>query len=377
MQTVIVLGASARAAAFSIRRAGYQPHAIDSFADRDLAAICTAVKIRRYPHEFLGSLAAAPHAPWLYTGGLENHPRLVDQLAELRPLLGNRGDVLRRARDPQRLAVAVKDAGCSLPLLGATSGMRSSARAQWLVKPRRSSGGLAIRFASEKEIAKPPRGTYVQQFIGGEAASAVFVAAANRAVLLGVTRQLVGRDFGHDRPFLYVGSIGPLVLRASEAVKLNRLGQVLAERFGLVGLFNVDFVRTVDGLWPVEVNPRYSASIEVLERALDRRFIEWHVEASKRNTLPSAAPAINGHYSGKATVYARQKGRITGDFEELVRKWNLRGGPPGIADIPRAGECFAPGQPVVTVLYDGSSMDEVDAELRWRVAAVESTLEAI
>src|SRR6478609_7195881 len=104
MQTLIVLGASARAAAFSIRRAGYQPYAIDLFADRDLAAICPAVKIQRYPHDFFVSLAAAPQAPWIYTGGLENYPRLVDRLADVRPLLGNPGGVLRSVRDPRLFA---------------------------------------------------------------------------------------------------------------------------------------------------------------------------------------------------------------------------------------------------------------------------------
>src|SRR5437588_46110 len=102
MRSLIVLGASARAAAFSARRAGFEPYAIDLFADRDLAAICPSVKIRRYPHDFLVALAAAPQAPWIYTGGLENFPRLVDRLADVRPLLGNSGHVLRRVRDPQR-----------------------------------------------------------------------------------------------------------------------------------------------------------------------------------------------------------------------------------------------------------------------------------
>jgi len=375
MQTLIVLGASARAAAFSIRRAGYQPYSIDLFTDRDLAAICPAVKIQRYPHDFLESLAAAPNAPWIYTGGLENYPRLVDRLAAIRPLLGNRGDVSWHVRDPRLLTEPARDAGCSAPGMGGAAGSSSNAQPQWLVKPRRSSGGLAVRFACGEEIARPPRGTYLQQFIEGESASAVFVATSGRAVLLGMTRQLLGRDFGHDRPFIYVGSIGPLRLGDAEFKKLDRLGHVLAERFGLVGLFNVDFVRTTGGLWPVEVNPRYSASIEVLERISDRRFIEVHIDACERNALPVPARAMNNQFSGKATVYARQHGRITGELEELVGKLNLPGQRPGIADIPRAGERFVAGQPVVTVLCDGSSMDAVDAELRRRVAAVESKLE--
>ena len=186
MQTLIVLGASARAAAFSIWRAGYQPYAIDLFADRDLAAICPAVKIQRYPHDFLESLAAAPNAPWIYTGGLENYPRLVDRLAEVRPLLGNPGDVLRPIRDPRQLAEAARDAGCVAPEMGGTAGSSSSADMQWLVKPMRSSGGIAIRFATATEQSRPPPGTYLQQIVEGASASAVFIAASGRAGLLGM-----------------------------------------------------------------------------------------------------------------------------------------------------------------------------------------------
>src|SRR5262245_55333161 len=85
-RTLILLGASVRAAAFSATRAGFRPYAIDRFADRDLAALGPAVKIVRYPTDFLSAIEAAPSAPWVYTGGLENHPRLVDRLARLRPL---------------------------------------------------------------------------------------------------------------------------------------------------------------------------------------------------------------------------------------------------------------------------------------------------
>ena len=56
------------------------------------------------------------------------------------------------------------------------------------------------------------------------------------------------------RPFLYVGSLGPLPLHEAELSRLYSLGNVLAEHH-LVGLFNVDFVRNDDGLWPVEVTP--------------------------------------------------------------------------------------------------------------------------
>ena len=115
MRPLILLGASVRAAAYSALRADYTPYGIDLFADRDLAALGPAVKVASFPSEFLTALATAPQATWLYTGGLENYPRLVDRLADIRPLFGNPGHVLRQVRDPQRLMAAAIEAGCRFP----------------------------------------------------------------------------------------------------------------------------------------------------------------------------------------------------------------------------------------------------------------------
>ena len=48
---------------------------------------------------------------------------------------------------------------------------------------------------------------------------------------------------------------------------LQQLGLDLARGCGLRGLFGVDFVLSEGVPWPVEINPRYTASVEVLEYA--------------------------------------------------------------------------------------------------------------
>jgi predicted ATP-grasp superfamily ATP-dependent carboligase len=367
MRKLTILGASVRAAAQAALRAGFAPYAIDLFADRDLAATCPSVRIGRYPQDFLTALAAAPDGPWMYTGGLENFPQLVDRLAEIRPLLGNRGDVLRAVRDPSRLARAVRSAGIPFP----ETPIRSAAET-WLIKPRRSSGGHRIRFALPEELLQPPRGTYLQRYVEGEASSAVFIAAGGRAILLGVSRQLLGRDFGLDAPFLYVGSIAPLLLRPDERAKLEMLANTLAATFGLTGLFNVDFVRTADDLWPVEVNPRYSASVEILERITAMNFVALHVAAFENRSLPACITASPRSFAGKAVVYARRSGVTPPALDELVNRWNQTASPPLIADLSHVGEPIRAGQPVVTVFAEGTA--DAEASLRSRVAQVQQAL---
>ena len=125
---------------------------------------------------------------------------------------------------------------------------------------------------------------YFQRFIEGPSFSAIYAAVEGRAELLGVTRQLVGTT---GSPFAYRGSIGPISLSSRPTGMLSELGWVLASSFPLIGLFGVDFILRDDDIWPVEVNPRYTASVEVLELALGRSLLAEHL-----------APGACGHRAG-------------------------------------------------------------------------------
>ena len=104
--SLLIVGASARSAAYSTRRAGGRPSCVDLFADRDLAAICPAARLapRDYPDGLARLAAEAPASPWMYTGALENHPELVDRIAAVATALGQRRLDLCAVRDP--IAVA-------------------------------------------------------------------------------------------------------------------------------------------------------------------------------------------------------------------------------------------------------------------------------
>jgi predicted ATP-grasp superfamily ATP-dependent carboligase len=367
MQSLTVLGYSVRALANSAARAGFAPYAIDAFADRDLVATCPTTKIERYPRDLPRALAAAPSGPWMYTGGLENHPALLDHLAQIRPLWGDPASVVRSIRRPAALAQVAQAAGCRFPQLNPPKGLA-------LVKPRRGSGGAEIRFANDQDYKKSPRGCCLQQYVSGQPASAVFVAAGGRALLLGATQQLIGADFNLARPFLYAGSVGPLDLTADITSALHRLGSILALEFNLHGLFNADFVISDGELWLLEVNPRYSASIEVLERASCSSFVALHADACNRGELPNDPPAVSGRYFGKAIVYAEHPGVVPAAFDDLAQTWLKTDVSPGLADIPHVGEKLTAGQPVVTVLASSHSPAAALTTLQHRVIQVQKLL---
>src|SRR5262245_22640430 len=115
IRKLAIVGASARAAAFSALRADYEVVAADLFADVDLRRSCRAGRVNRYPEGLEDWLEKTACDGWMYTGALENHPRLVQRMAAIRPLLGNDLEALAAVRDPLRLQEVFGEVGVSFP----------------------------------------------------------------------------------------------------------------------------------------------------------------------------------------------------------------------------------------------------------------------
>ena len=147
----------------SARRAGMSVLAGDLFGDLDLQACCPSVRVSNYPHGLIDVLAAAPAGPWMYTGGLENHPQLIERMESLGRLWGNTADCLRRVRDPGAVFQALRRHGLNAPPV-AENADDLPTDGSWLVKPRRSAGGIGVA---------PWRG-------GASARTALLLSAAHR-----------------------------------------------------------------------------------------------------------------------------------------------------------------------------------------------------
>jgi predicted ATP-grasp superfamily ATP-dependent carboligase len=366
MSRLIIVGASVRAAAESALRAGFRPWCADLFADADLCAIVPdAVRcpVEQYPTCLLRILSTAPRAPWIYTGALENHPRLIQKMAAVRPLWGNGAAALRLARSPFEVARILRDADLDAPAIS-PAGADLSRDCRWLRKPLAGSAGQGIEFADTANADNSRH--YYQQFIEGTPMSAVFVRAGPEVQLLGVTEQLIGVPWLNAPPFRYSGNIGPVALSTRLEQRLMRIGRAIGDGCGLLGLFGVDFVLDGDRPWVVEVNPRYTASVEVLELATGVSAIGAHSVAY--GSSPRArVPPQEGPVCGKAILYA--KDRIT-----------FPGLPPSeypgarFADVPCQGEEIEAGWPILTLLAWAESIDACGIALLKHAEAMQSLL---
>jgi len=374
--SIAVVGASARAAAFSILRTGRSAPTADLFADADLAPHCPTTKISPYPEGLADWLAATDVDAWLYTGALENYPDLVDQLATIRPLLGNSGEALRRCRDPLKLQTVLRKNGLYFPETQAP-GARLPTEGSWLCKTYRASSGSGVWELADEDSRQrtAASGAWFQKRIEGQHASVVFALGDAWTTTLGMTTQWVGTSVTRAAKFQYAGSyaIGQTISPAIRK-QIQSLAHVLADQFQLRGLVGVDLVLDSQRAWIVEINPRYTASVEVIERNSGVSALEAHVAACQGAALDcerEKKPADLSH--GKAILYAKQEVAINADFFTWAMTQAGYGLDSRLADIPELGSKIPGGRPVLTV-FASAPADEIEHRLCERIAEVETQL---
>ena len=143
--------------------------------------------------------------------------------------------------------------------------------------------------------------------------------------------------------FRYCGSLlassgEPLFARQAELLdRATALAAATTEAFGLRGVNGIDFIARDGVPYPIEVNPRYSASMELVERATGSRLFAIHAEACVGRLSDQPSPAGQTH--GKAIVYARQ---------DLVVDDPTSWTDAPLADLPHRGERIGRGRPICT-----------------------------
>ena len=365
---VLIAGVSTRALAVSAARAGYRVTVADAFGDQDLRAVADVLASPSGVHPRFSPGGAAERARSVaadlvaYTANFENHPDAVAALAQGRRLLGNTSAVLRNVRNPVRLMRALMRRDLPVPESRGSAPSSAADARRWLLKPRRSGGGHGT--VTWRPGQRVTRRHYLQERIAGVPGSIVFVADGRTAVPLGLSRQLVGlREFGASG-FRYCGSMlaSAAPVFATQTALLRRaiaLASAVTEEFGLRGLNGVDFVARQGVPFPIEVNPRYAASMELVERATGVSLFALHADACAGRLGPAAE--LPTRVYGKAIVYARRDVLVTDPI-----MWQVA----DLADIPHPGERIGRGHPICTVLAEADNADDCVAALVRSAAAV-------
>jgi uncharacterized protein len=334
-------------------RDGHRVVAFDLFGDVDLRRRASRVVTGGRLTALVDAAVAETPGTVVYGASFENHPELVARLGERHALLGNPPRTLRAVRDPVQLGAALGD----LPYPRTTVTLPSSGR--WLRKPLRGGGGIRVR---EWRGGALPAGNFLQERIDGVACSAAAVGDGKDAVVLGLTEQLVGhRAFG-VRGHRWCGNLVPPRTPAGELmVQARATCSRLAGAFALRGLFGVDLVWDGERAWTVEVNPRPTASLEVIRGV---NAFGAHLQACA-GKLPRVDAAHRGA-AGKAVMFATET-VVVGDSERWLER--------GVRDVPHPGERIAAGRPICTVVAQAATPDDALAQLEEQAARLRAELE--
>jgi predicted ATP-grasp superfamily ATP-dependent carboligase len=282
-------------------------------------------------------------------------------------LWGNSSDVLRRVRDPFLFAGLLRRQGFHTPITRVDVPGELAKTKDWLVKPFSSGGGHGVRQWVEGTRVAP--GYYAQERISGVAASIVFVAAGGRAVPLGVSHQLIGDAAFGASGYRYCGNVlasaEDEVLNDRVVESVSALANHVTKEFGLVGLNGIDCIVRDEVAYPIEVNPRWCSSMELVERHYGVSMFAVHAAACIDGALPHfdlvrarrTRPAM-----GKAIVFAPSD-LVVGDTRSWLTDETVR-------DIPKPGEQIAASQPVCTVFAEDRRLERCRERLVKRAQLV-------
>ncbi|HTI50726.1 MAG TPA: hypothetical protein VL475_07240, partial [Planctomycetaceae bacterium] len=169
---------------------------------------------------------------------------------------------------------------------------------------------------------------------------------------------------------------------------MRQIGERLADEARLWGLFGCDFIVEGDTPWLTEVNPRYTAAMELLDHQWGLSLIDWHCQACASNdpdisNSKSEIPNLNSEISnlkfqisdlrsqipdrqtdrcfGKIILFA-DRDLIAGDARHLLRP-PCDDGLPNVADLPPPGQHISAGQPVCSLF----ASDDTEAGCRARL----------
>jgi len=190
---------------------------------------------------------------------------------------------------------------------------------------------------------------------------------------LGISRQIVGDAAFGASGYRYCGNIlavddpqfgvhSPL-FRAATA-----LAGATAQLFDLIGVNGVDFIARDDTLHPIEINPRWSGSLELVDRAGGVSVFAAHAAAclSGLSSLNDLRPHFRGAV-GKAIVFARRNVTI-GDTDSWLDD-------PDVRDVPHARDRISAGRPVCTVFASATDTASCRATLVDRAARIYAQLD--
>jgi len=383
--TILIAAFSGRALAQSATRAGYAPLVADGFGDEDTLECTQATK--RLPSALhagfrikslkkalntLKANATTPPVGLILGTGFEEHPTLIDALSRDFTILGNTARTVARSKDPSYFLDVLKDLGIAHPKTSLT--MPQNPRG-WIKKRVGGSGGLHItgNFSNIRPTPDARQGTSNNFYQRVEMGTPISLAGvvSKRGAAFGVCRQW--QNPIPRWPYRFGGIVSPIdIPHETEAYMINS-GLDLTRRLGLKGFVSFDFMITQTDILLLEINPRPTAALDILDGPQGHMF-KAHISACHDQdpsiiVLPrnsKTAPELINHTHAIAYLYADHGALQIPDIA-----W-----PSWAGDRPKPGTHVNAHRPLATVSATAKSDLEAENLCRKRLGELENLLYA-
>ena len=345
---VLVAGFATRHVATSAHNAGYEVHSVDSFCDLDLAAVTESRTRFTELSELQGAVEDVCRRMHFDIIAATSCAESLDLSSVGQKICGSDPKVAAYFLDKKNIQDFFEKNGIPCPKI-LPKGVCPA-----MIKPCSGAGGWRNKRAEnardeEEWCSLWENEPYIrQELVEGVPCSVSCISDGKKAVAVSFNEQLLRGGSG-ERAYGFSGAVTPFKHPLeSEIVRCAERAVALS---GCVGSVGVDFVAAADRFWAIEINPRFQATMDVVEKACGINLFQAHVDAS-RGILPHA-------YTGEYRQYAARK-VIFADRDMTVKDDLLKCGDvaAGIADIPAPGTVIEEGGAVLSVYGEGASRAE-------------------
>lgn len=190
-------------------------------------------------------------------------------------------------------------------------------------------------------------------------------------------------------PFIYRGNVASISVEKQVRDSIQMFGHQVAKQTGLLGLWQADFQLDSDGrLWLLEINPRWSASMELHETLQGFSWMKKHLEILRSTNELIAEDSdrcrVSDGQIAKGIIYAPRDLNLSDD--QIGRLWESRWDgtlgelevcPFRMADIPEpmpGGLAISQGMPIATVLCWSGQFNDSEATLLGKIQHARSVV---
>lgn len=330
---VLIIANSGRMLAEEASKAGMKGLVIDLFADMDTCR--QAVAVRRVPSLAKESIAPAvayfvdqysvKHV--IYGSGFEFYCKSLQYLAGRLHILGNEPETFTRLQNKPDFFSSLAELKIEFPDV---SFQPPDNGGNWLVKPMQGQGGLGIKRFKPGQSIEPS--FYWQKFQSGTVHSVLFLADGKRAQVIGYNTQW-SAGLSEEDEFVFSGIVNHIELDDDRKLMLTGWINLCVSVFSLKGLNSLDFIKSGNRCFVLEINPRPPASMQLYGNLLIRHIMA--VKGVLRDELP-----VQKGFTAYNIVYTPADMMVPDRMD-----W-----PEGSRDKPEPGVICRKGQPICSII---------------------------